>query len=140
MEPKKLFSLCAGEMWARTSSSMRRGRPHRLHGQALVISCPGHDGVGDQRESPCLLGLLFEVAGADGALVGVENVPFERVQRLAPVELAGDLAAIRRVRQALSGVRQLLEHASQPGKVGHDSDRLDEIADIYGAPVTPPPG
>lgn len=35
-----------------------------------------------------MFGLLFEMAGADGARVGVEQGAFQRVQRLALVELA----------------------------------------------------
>jgi hypothetical protein len=97
MAPKKLmFSLCAGEMWARTSSSMRRPG---FDGQAVVLGGPGDHRVGDHGQAPGLLGLLLEVPGPDRAFVAVEQVAFEGVQRFALVELAGDLPPIRRIRQ-----------------------------------------
>jgi hypothetical protein len=70
------------------------GPAHRLHRQPVVFRRPGHYGVGDQREAPGLLGLLLQVAGTDRALVGVEQVPLQRVQRLSLVELPGDLAPV----------------------------------------------
>ncbi len=79
-------------------------RAHRVDRESVVLGCPGHHGVGDQGQAPRLLGLGFEVAGADGALMGVEQVPLQRVQRLALVELPGDLAPVRRVGQVAGRV------------------------------------
>src|SRR6476619_2852431 len=59
---------------------------HRLHREAVVLGRPGHDGVGDQRQSPRLFGLGLQLPGPHGALVGVEQVAFESVRGLALVE------------------------------------------------------
>src|SRR3981081_2837131 len=103
MEPKKLMSsLCAGEMWAVVDASP--GAAHRLHGQAVILRRPSHHRVGGQRQTPRLLGLLFEVAGADGALVGVEQVSLQGVQRLALVQLPRGLPPVRRGSQLPGGM------------------------------------
>lgn len=73
------------------------GLAHRIHCQAVILRRPGHHGVGDQRQAPRLLRLLLQVPRPDGAFVGVEQVPFERVQRFALIQLTGDLAPVGRV-------------------------------------------
>lgn len=65
-----------------------------LYGQAEVLGGPGADGVGCDGQTPRLLGLVLKVAAANGAFVGVEHVAAQRVDALALVELAGDLAAV----------------------------------------------
>jgi hypothetical protein len=48
----------------------------RLDREPKVLCRPRDHGVGGQGETPRLLGLLLEVAGPDGALVGIQ-VAFE---------------------------------------------------------------
>ena len=86
MESKKLmFSLCAGgDVGQHLVIDAPAGGSHRVHRQAEVLGCPGHYGIGDQRQAPRLLGLLLKVPGADGAFVGVEQVAFQGVQGLLP--------------------------------------------------------
>jgi hypothetical protein len=88
------------------------GRPQWFDGQPVVLGGPGHDGVGDQRQAPGLLGLFLQVTDADGALVGIRQAAFEGVQRLALVELAGDLAPIRRIRQVAGGVDRAAQRSA----------------------------
>jgi hypothetical protein len=89
MAPKLMFSLCAGgEMWPRTSSSMRRP-DWRIEStaRAVVLRRPGHHRLCDQREAPGLLGLRFDVAGPHGSFVGVEQIALEGVQGLSCREI-----------------------------------------------------
>jgi hypothetical protein len=63
-----------------------------------------------------LLGLFLQVTGADGALVGIKQAAFEGVQRLALVELAGDLAAVGGIGQvAISYVESRRSKDDAPG-------------------------
>lgn len=73
--------------------------PLGIDGQAEVFGHPCDDRVGHKREAPCLLGLLLGVAFGDLPKTGVVNVPSQRVQAFAFVELAADLALIARVGQ-----------------------------------------
>lgn len=66
-------------------------------GAGVVLGGQGEDGVGEQGEAPDLIGVV-EAAGG-GALLGVGQVPPERVQGLALVGLAEDLAPVDRVGQ-----------------------------------------
>lgn len=105
MAPKKLmFSLCAG----RCGPGPRRRRAgrgaHRLHRQAVILGRPGHHRVRHEGQAPRLLGLLLQMAGAHHALVRIQEVPLQSVQRVALVELPGDLAPIRRVGQVAGSV------------------------------------
>ncbi len=69
MAPKKLmFSEWAGEMWARTSSSIRRPAAHLLDGQAVVLGRPRDHGVGHEREAPW--GLTPDLGHAESSTAG----------------------------------------------------------------------
>jgi hypothetical protein len=48
--------------------------------------------------------LLFEMSRPDRAFVGVEQVSLQCVQRLALVQLPGDLSAVRRIGEVAGGV------------------------------------
>jgi hypothetical protein len=74
------------------------------HGHLVVLGRPGDDRVGQHGQAPGLLALVGQVRLADGALLGVVQVTAERVQRLALVQLTGDLPPLRRIRQVLGGV------------------------------------
>jgi hypothetical protein len=67
--------------------------PQRVEGAAHVGRGPQHRGVGDQGEAQCLVDLVVEVAAADMAVVGEEQVTAQRVQALALVQLPPDSAA-----------------------------------------------
>lgn len=127
-----MFSLWAGQMWARISSSMASWVAELPHGQAEILGGPGADGVGRDGQTPRLFGLVLKVASADGAFVGVEHVAAQRVDALALVELAGDLAAVVVPGQIPGGVDRateqpvLLERGGQgvlPGRRGRACPR-----------------
>src|SRR5260370_661888 len=68
-----------------------------LHGELVVLGGPGDHRVGQHGQAPRLLGLAGQVRLGDGALAGVAQVPAQRVQGFALVQLAGDLPPVRRV-------------------------------------------
>jgi hypothetical protein len=80
-----------------------------LDGQAEVLGGPGADGVGRDGQTPRLFSLVLKVAATDGAFVGVEHVAAQRVDALALVELAGDLAAVVLSGQISGGVDSAAE-------------------------------
>jgi hypothetical protein len=67
---------------------------HLLDRQTVILRGPGDHGVGGQGQAPGLLGLALEVACPDHALVGIQQVAAQGVQRFALVELAGDTATM----------------------------------------------
>jgi len=67
---------------------------HLLDREAVILCGPGNHSVRGQGETPGLLGLPVEVPRPDHALVRVEQIAAQRVQRLALVQLARDLAPI----------------------------------------------
>lgn len=75
-----------------------------MSGQLVVLGRPRYDRIGQHRQAPCLLGLVGQVRGGDGALLGVVQVTAQRVQALAFVQLPPDPPAIRGIRQILRGV------------------------------------
>ena len=70
---------------------------HFGDGAAVVLADPGDDRVGGDGQAPCLLGLLLGVVVSYRAFAGVEQVPAQRVEVLALVQLAGDFASVRLV-------------------------------------------
>jgi hypothetical protein len=96
MVPKKLtLSWWVGHRWASTSSWIRWATgAHFGDGAAVVLADPGDDRVGGDGQAPCLLGLLLGVVVSYRAFAGVEQVPAQRVDVLALVQLAGDFASV----------------------------------------------
>ncbi len=83
----------------RTAPTCGAGDCCRHRGEPVILCGPGDYRVGGQGQAPRLLGLILELAGADHALVRVQQVPAQSVEGFALVELAGDLAPVVRVRQ-----------------------------------------
>ena len=79
---------------------------HVLDREAEILGHPRGDRVRRDGQTPGLLGLVLQVATPDGALVGVEDIPPQRVGGLALVELAGDLATIVRPGQIPCGIHR----------------------------------
>ena len=48
-------------------------------GDAVVFGGPGDDSVGEQCQAPGLFGLVLQVGADDGVLLGVVQVPAQRV-------------------------------------------------------------
>lgn len=56
---------------------------HRIDCEPVVLCRPGDHRVGGQGQAPSLFGLGFQVTGAEGPFVGVDEVAFERVDGFA---------------------------------------------------------
>lgn len=74
-------------------------RPEVLEGDPEVGGVPAHDGVHHQRQAQGLTGLRLAGAAAHGAVVGEEQIPAQRVQALALVELAPEAPPVGLVGQ-----------------------------------------
>ena len=119
MTPKKLmFSLCAGGCAPGPRRVPRGPRPQLLDGDPVILGRPGHPAlVSRVRHQACS---VWSVRwGGDGALLGIVQVPAQRVQGLALVELAGDLAPVAGSDRYAGGIDRapqrpiLLERGSQ---------------------------
>lgn len=80
------------------------GPAHLLDGEPVILCGPTDYRVGGKSEAPGLFGLVVELAGADRALVRVEQVAAQGVEGFAFVELAGYLAPVVRIGQVAGGV------------------------------------